>query len=593
MNISMQASPVVDHFRSARTCRMFLWATLWLTSICSEVHAEDRVWYGSMDAGPREFRFIIQPVSADTEDKWQLTSLDEGGVIFPLDNFRLANNELAFELRRTSAAYSGTLSSTNDEAKGRWKQRGADLELTLRRMADVPSDRPDEIWVGELAVLFQKLKVQFRVYQNADGTEAVRFDSVSQKAGGFKATRAVKDGKWSVTVEGVRATFEGQVSKDGSEVTGKWTQGGSPLELKLTRGSAAQPAAEKPKRPQTPVGPFPYKTEEVSFESAEKGVQLAGTLTIPEFVSADGVPAAILISGSGPQDRDETLLEHKPFAVIADALTRKGIAVLRFDDRGTAGSSGDFEKSTSQNFADDVRGALRFLKADRRINAGRTGLIGHSEGGIVGPLVAADNPEVAFLVLLAGPSVNGAEILKSQGQLMMKAEGVTDPSTLAEARASQEILIATILGEPENTSAEVITEKVLFKLAEQVPKDEAGRKEFEQSIATGVRQLSSPWFRFFLTHDPAPILRKVHCPVLALNGELDTQVDPKLNLPLIREILKATGNPNSAAEELAKLNHLFQTCQRGAISEYETIEETIAPQVLNRLSDWILQVCAK
>jgi hypothetical protein len=207
--------------------------------------------------------------------------------------------------------------------------------------------------------------------------------------------------------------------------------------------------------------------------------------------------------------------------------------------------------------------------------------------------VAADNPDVAFLIMLAGPSVNGAEILKSQGQLIMKAEGVTDAETLARELASQEVMIATILEAPEGASAESLTEKVLLGLADQAPKDEAGKKAFEQSIAGGVRQLSSPWFRFFLIHDPAPVLKKVHCPVLALNGELDTQVDPKLNLPLIREILKANGNPHSAAEELPKLNHLFQTCQRGAVSEYESIEETMAPEVLNRMTDWILKVCAK
>jgi pimeloyl-ACP methyl ester carboxylesterase len=593
MNFSIRVTPSVNLLSSARTRRVIVCTMLYLTSLCAAANAEDRVWYGTMDAGPREFRFIIQPASADAKDKWQLISLDEGGAVFSLDNFKLADNELAFELRRTNAAFSGVLSFKGDEAEGRWKQQGADIELILRRMPEAPKDQPDEIWFGDLSVLFQKLTMQLRVYRNPDGTESVRFDSVSQKAGGFKAVRSVKDDKWSVTVDGVKGTFDGKVSEDGDEVIGTWSQGGPPLELKLKRTTTAPPVPEKPKRPQTPVAPFPYKAEEVSFESAEKGVQLAGTLTIPEVVASDGVPAAILISGSGPQDRDETLLDHKPFAVIADALTRKGIAVLRFDDRGTEGSAGDFAKATSRNFADDVRGALRFLKADNRINAHRTGMIGHSEGGIVGPLVAADNPDVAFLIMLAGPAVNGSEILKSQGQLIMKAEGVTDPATLAHERATQEILIATILAEPEGTSAESLTTKVLLSLADQAPKDEAGKKAFEQSIAGGVRQLSSPWFRFFLTHDPAPVLKKVHCPVLALNGELDTQVDPKLNLPLIREILKTTGNPNSSAEELPKLNHLFQTCLRGAVSEYESIEETMAPQVLNRIADWILKVCAK
>ncbi|MBL8812850.1 MAG: alpha/beta hydrolase [Planctomycetaceae bacterium] len=550
--------------------------------------ADDAGWYGILDVGVREFRFFVQPKSENDQEKWQLVSLDEGDAKFDLDDVQITTETLSFQIRKTAATFEGRISADGQKADGRWKQRGTDFPLSFRKVEKRPEDKPSEIWVGDLSVLFQKLKIQFRVYRKADGSEDVRFDSLSQQAGGFKAVRTVKDGAWTVTVEAVKGTFEGKASADGKSVAGKWSQGGPQLDLILQR-SETTPEPEKPKRPQTPVPPFPYTATEVKFPSLEEGVVLAGTLTVPKTPKpASGFPAAILISGSGPQDRDETLLDHKPFAVIADALTRRGICVLRFDDRGTAESTGDFAKATSENFASDVEGAIRFLKTQKGVNAKQIGLIGHSEGGLIAPMVSVRNSDVAWIVLLAGPAVNGAEILKSQGRLIAQAEGITDTSVLDAQTKSQDVLISLVLQNPK-ASAEELLPKAMEQLADMAPKEESKQAEFKAELTGGLKELSSPWFRFFLVHDPGAVLEKVTCPVLALNGEKDTQVDPKLNLPRLRDALKKAGNDSSAVEEIPGVNHLFQTCRTGGVSEYNTIEETVAPAVLTKVADWIFQ----
>ncbi|MFM7863159.1 MAG: alpha/beta hydrolase family protein, partial [Planctomycetaceae bacterium] len=302
-------------------------------------------------------------------DQWKLLSLDEGEAEFTLDAFRNDGNTLSFELKKTGATWDGKLNAARDRAEGKWKQNGTALDLTLRQVSQRPDDKPSEVWSGELSVLFQKLPLQFRVYRDADGNEQIRMDSLAQKAGGFLTIRTTEGNRWSLQVPQVAGKFEGELAPDGNSVSGKWSQGGPQLELTLKRSELA--AAPAPlKRPQTPRPPFPYEVTEVSFASVEAGVRLAGTMTVPRTPApAGGFPAAVLISGSGPQDRDETLLEHRPFAVLADTLTRSGTAVLRFDDRGTGQSTGNFAAADSRNFMQDVLGAIRFLQNQPGINS--------------------------------------------------------------------------------------------------------------------------------------------------------------------------------------------------------------------------------
>jgi pimeloyl-ACP methyl ester carboxylesterase len=339
------------------------------------------------------------------------------------------------------------------------------------------------------------------------------------------------------------------------------------------------------RRPQTPKPPFPYKVIDVSYPNERGGVTLAGTLTEPDGTGP--FPAVILISGSGAQNRDETLFEHRPFLVLADTLSRKGVAVLRVDDRGVGGSSGSIARSTSDDFAGDVLAGVAYLRSRGEIDGARIGLIGHSEGGIIAPMAATRDPRIAFVVLLAGTGLPGEDILYLQGQLILKATGA-DEVALARQRDLQKSLFSILKSETDEKAAETKMQHAFKAMIDALPEDQ--RKELAGAqglIEAQLKMVRSPWFRYFLTYDPRPTLGKVRCPVLALVGEKDLQVPPKENLSQIEATLKAGGNSKVTVMELPGLNHLFQTCKTGSPAEYAQIEETLAPSALGKIADWI------
>jgi pimeloyl-ACP methyl ester carboxylesterase len=334
-------------------------------------------------------------------------------------------------------------------------------------------------------------------------------------------------------------------------------------------------AALQRRRPQEPVKPYPYREEDVLYDNKVSGNQLAGTLTIPS--GSGPFPAVVLITGSGPQDRDESIMGHKPFLVLADHLTRKRIAVLRVDDRGVGKSTGTFATATTADFATDVEAGIAYLKTRQEIDARQIGLIGHSEGAIIAPMIAARNHNVAFIVMMAGSGVPGDDIIVAQVELLSENAGQSHAAAMKAGARQREIL--ALLKQNQDTAS---LEKALReKLAGQV---------LESRISTAVAQLTSPWYRYFIAYDPGPALRKVTCPVLALNGEKDLQVPPMQNLPAIRKELEAAGNKNFEVDELPGLNHLFQTARTGSPEEYPEIEETISPKVLEIISGWILKL---
>ena len=370
-------------------------------------------------------------------------------------------------------------------------------------------------------------------------------------------------------------TFDGKL-QDGA-ISGTFSQGGATFGFQLSRESV-----KGPERPQEPKPPFPYKIEEVAFQNGP--VNLAGTLTLPQ---GDGpFPAVLLISGSGLQDRDETLVGHKPFWVLADHLSRAGIAVLRVDDPGIGKSTPHPKPPTTADFATDVEAGVAFLKQDNRM--GRVGLIGHSEGGLIAAIVASRSNDVGFIVLMAGPGVPGAELLRKQNERIFDAAGIAGErkqNLLTLLDQLFPILTAEDMAEDERRQG---VEKIVRKQLEinGVPP----AQQDEAQVRALAEQSLTPWMRYFLTFDPRPALEKIRVPVLALNGELDVQVDAEQNLTAIVAALEKGGNQNVTVHRLPEHNHLFQRARTGLMNEYGAIEETLSPKVLDLIRDWVLSV---
>jgi len=393
----------------------------------------------------------------------------------------------------------------------------------------------------------------------------------------------VQEDKVHFKIKGIPGTptFDGTLAAaPASSIVGTFTQGGASLPFRLGRDAVVRPV-----RPQEPKPPFPYTAEEVTYTNGT--VKLAGTLTLPP---GDGpFPAVVMITGSGAQDRDETLLGHKPFLVLADHLSRHGIAVLRADDRGVGGSTGSVSDSTSADFAQDALAGVRFLKTHSKIAGDRIGLIGHSEGGVVGPLAASQSSDVAFVVMLAGTGVPGPEVLVLQSERMARADGTPEEKIHKES-ASIRRMIDVVRTENDPAARE-------RKLREAAREDAATLTADELKAAGGtdalvgnaVKTFNSPWFRYFLAYDPRPALRKVKVPVLALNGELDLQVIPDQNLPEIEKAFKEGGNKDFTLKRLPGLNHLFQPAKTGSPTEYAKIETTMDPLVLDTVTQWITE----
>ena len=423
-------------------------------------------------------------------------------------------------------------------------------------------------WEGTLDAMGTTIRIGVAITRQSDGTLTGTMNSPDQGAYGLPLTAiSFTDRVLKFTLKIASGTFEGTLNDAGSEIAGTWQQALLVLPLTLKRVDTLS----RPNRPQEPKPPFPYRSEDVTVANAAANVTLAGTLTLPD--GPGPFPAVVFITGSGPQNRDEELLGHKPFLVLADYLTRRGIAVLRYDDRGIGKSTGDFGAATSEDFAGDALAAWEALRARTDIDPRRIGLLGHSEGGLIAPMLAARTPGIAFVVMLAGPGVTGEQIMLNQAALIMKANGASDAAIVANADVQKQIF--TILRE------ETATPRIIERLsAILVP----GPKEASAAL---VKQSSSPWMRYFALYDPAPALAKVTCPVLAMGGELDLQVPVDQNLPAIEAALKKGGNKDYSVVRLPGLNHLFQTCKKGTPGEYVQIEETMSPVALDTIATWV------
>ena len=434
------------------------------------------------------------------------------------------------------------------------------------------------VWWGTLQAGAQRLRVVFRLQRDADGQLRGTIDSLDQAATGIPISEITVEGNTiRVRSDAVQGEFVGTLSDDGKQVAGVWKQGGQELPLTLTRGEPPTP-----KRPQEPKPPFPYRTEEVRIPHLKERFELAGTLTIPE--GKPPFPAIVFFTGSGAQNRDQEVFGHKPFLVLADYLTRAGYATLRMDDRGVGGSGGDMRTATTLDFADDALSGVRYLQKRKEIDRKRIGLLGHSEGALVCAIAAAKAPrEVAFLIMLAGTGVPGEQILYRQAELMSRKAGLAEP-LIERNRALQQRVFEILKRERDDAKAQdAIYEAMLQSLGAGANLPENQKAALRAQAANYI----SPWFRAFITLDPAPYLRKVRCPVLALNGELDLQVDPEQNLPAIERALREGGNKRITIRRLPNLNHLFQKARTGLITEYTEIEETFNPNALEAIRKWL------
>tara|TARA_R110002012_G_C11675852_1_gene613646 strand:+ start:4559 stop:6055 length:1497 start_codon:yes stop_codon:yes gene_type:complete len=435
-------------------------------------------------------------------------------------------------------------------------------------------------WNGILKVQGTQLRLVFNVDKSNVGFTAT-MDSPDQGANGIPVTKTSFDNNSiKFEVANLRITYVGELKDD--EIIGNFSQSGQVFPMNLSR---IENEKLELKRSQEPKKPYSYYSEAITFENTKENISLSGTLTLPK---KEGVyPAVILISGSGPQNRDEELLGHKPFLVLADHFTKNGIAVLRYDDRGVGESKGNFTTATSADFATDVKSAMAYLKTRKEINKKKIGLVGHSEGGLIAPLVASTSEDVSFIVLLAGTGISGGEILLLQQELIARASGISESEIKKTYEVNKVIFDLVTSSKNDKKLNDDLSNLIYTAIENDAQMVIPNGVTKEKYVAQQVNQILNPWMKFFIQYDPAPALEKVKCPVLAVNGEKDLQVPPKENLTAIKNALAKGGNKKLTTIEFPNLNHLFQESQTGAPSEYASIEQTFSPIALEAITAWI------
>ncbi len=431
-----------------------------------------------------------------------------------------------------------------------------------------------------------ELRVIFHITEDGRGGLVATTDSPDQAAYGIKCDTIIINGeKISIKIRKMGGSFEGRMLND-STIGGKIIQ---QIEIPITLKKGVIPIERM--RPQTPQPPFPYKSEDIEYTNADGSIRYGATITIP--AGPGPFPAAILITGSGAQTRDEDIMGHKLFAVLADHLTRKGFILLRVDDRGVGRTTGKFSEATSEDFANDVSTGIDFLLSRPEVNKLKLGMIGHSEGGMIAPMVAIKRKDISFIVLLAGPGVKIIDLMTGQGVAILRSSGVSEPAIAAYGPLYKQMLGQT-LNSPDTGSAIatvkqtmeawVITteKKLVVELGLDTPE---GRNSIVSNL---VQPLHSPWFKYFIAFDPQPYLERLSCKVLAINGDKDIQVISQQNLPAIEAALKKSKSPAYLVKELPGLNHLFQTCIKCNLLEYGELEESFSPVALTLISEWLV-----
>jgi len=538
---------------------------------------------GTLQAGEAQLHLLLHlSKGANGSLRATLDSLEQGVFAIEASSVSFANFNLKLELTSVGARFEGKVSPDHAIIHGNWSQGNVSIPLIFQRETGAVARKPGEaifpvegLWQGAVETHGMRLRFQLHISHDTEGSLIAALDSLDQGVTGLPANHVtLKDPTFHFEIPSVAGVYEGTLNPAKNTIAGKWSQTSADnLPLDFNRSDQTLEL----RRPQTPARPFPYVEEEVTFGGGAQGNMLAGTLTLPK---GDGpFPAVLLIAGSGPQDRDESLAAHRPFLLIADALTRKGIAVLRYDKRGVGKSTGNPDTATTMDLAADAQSALALLKSRKEIDGSRIGLIGHSEGAIIAPYMAGHSKEVRWLVLLAAPATTGEKTLLNQSELIGRVGGLSDEQLEASLGFDQAAYALVRKEKDPNALAEK-----LVALVKETGLDAALPPA---ALETQLRMLASPWFRFFLDYDPLPNLKAVNCPVLALYGQKDLQVAPKANLPLLQRALHDSMNTQAETRELPELNHLFQHAYTGTPAEYAAIEETFSPDALTLIVDWV------
>ena len=561
----------------------------------SNLNAQDdktettQYWQGILDAGSAKLTMNVEIEKKSESEGYSafVYVVEQGNAKIPVDKVELTDSKITLKLNALNASFEGTLDDAGQVCKGTFSQHGANLDLELKRVESFEEKKSSELvefWKGTVDFGGTDLEMGLKVFRMSDGSLTAKFSSYSQGATDLPVEFKKDGDNYEMKFPAASLEYSGTLDESKEKLLGTLKQRGSENELNFTKANLGDVPSDYV-RPQTPKGPFPYESVEVSYENSKQGNKLAGTLTLP---AGDGpFPVAITISGSGASDRDESNFGHKPFHVIADHLARQGIAVLRFDDRGRGGSTGEHSGATSADFATDVEAGIEFLKKHSKIDVSKIGLIGHSEGGLIAPMIAAERDDVHFIVLLAGTGVDGGVILKSQSTAMMKADGESEEKLEANRKVHDAIL-SLVASNPDVTHDEI---KAAGKAFLDSVEDESTRLLMEPTAKQLVAMLNSRWVGYFVKHDPAKTLAKVKCHVLAMNGEKDLQVLCDLNLGPIEKALQEGSPASFEVVRLPNTNHMFQeTDGSGTPSDYGKIEETFSPTALKAIGDWVKKV---
>ncbi len=446
----------------------------------------------------------------------------------------------------------------------------------------------DGTWAGALSGV-QNLRMGFNVSGHKESKPVATLDVPAQGAKDIPCDTVIIDGdSIHIKVVKVNGRYDGKLAEV-NRIDGQWTQNGMSLPLVLDR----REGRVQLNRPQTPKGPFSYNSEDVLFYNAIKSIEYGATITTPRDDKQH--PALILISGSGPQNRDEELFQHKPFAVLADHLTKQGYVVLRIDDRGVGKTTGDRSKATSEDFAEDVMAAIEFLKKRKEVDKKKIGLYGHSEGGLIAQLVASRSKDIDFIVLMAAPGVQVIQAMAEQNAALMKT------MRLSEEKANQyaELYTTIMKGLTTATSRDAAEKHVNKTLNDWIAKtdkttvqattgitDEDSKEKFAYEFT---KLYDNKWMMYFMQYDPKPVLEKLDCKVLALNGDKDIQVISRSNLEGITKALANSKSKVHEVREIEGVNHLFQECNSCTVQEYGQLEQTIKPEVLEIVTTWLNQ----